>query len=257
MAIDRARAAEARAQVLQSIRSSLGRNALEPLGRQMVERRLAEHPRNLVPNRTDLPHDQQVDLFVDKATGVDATVTRVETLNDVPQALADYLKGHNLPSQVVMAPDGELGAAPWDQVPTLEIRKGVPAEPDQVSVTGALAGIAETGTLMMTSGPDHPSTLNFLPENHVVVMNASKMVGPYEDAWDRLRAHCKAEGKPLPRTVNLVTGPSRTGDIERRLELGAHGPRRLHIILVDGAASDGEPAPAPTGRARGRTPAKV
>ena len=63
------------------------------------------------------------------------------------------------------------------------------------------------------------------------------MVAAYEDGWDRLRAAAAAApGMPaqgLPRAVNLITGPSRTGDIEQRIVLGAHGPRRLHIVIVD------------------------
>ena len=106
------------------------------------------------------------------------------------------------------------------------------AEPDDlVSVTPALAGIAETGTLMAASGPDHPTTLNFLPAVHIVVLQADRVVGTYEEAWERLR-----EAGALPRTVNLITGPSRTGDIEQTIFLHAHGPGRLHIVLVDGSS---------------------
>jgi L-lactate dehydrogenase complex protein LldG len=82
---------------------------------------------------------------------------------------------------------------------------------------------------MLVSGPETPSTLNFLPETHVVVVRASQIVGGYEDAWARLRAAMKA----MPRTVNFITGPSRSGDIEQTLQLGAHGPRRLHVVLVN------------------------
>ena len=103
-----------------------------------------------------------------------------------------------------------------------------------LSVTGAFAAVAETGTLMLVSGPEHPTTLNFLPDTHIVVLERNAVVGTYEEAWDRLRA--ATGGAPLPRTVNFVTGPSRTGDIEMQIELGAHGPRRLHILLVEGEA---------------------
>ena len=121
----------------------------------------------------------------------------------------------------------------------LAIRRGRAEEADRVGVTGAVMGFAETGTLMMTSGPDHPSTLNFLPETHIVVLPAEKIGGAYEEGW----AHLRAEGGPdadggfMPRTVNLVTGPSRTADIEQTIALGAHGPRRLHIVIVEGDES--------------------
>jgi L-lactate dehydrogenase complex protein LldG len=95
-------------------------------------------------------------------------------------------------------------------------------------VTAAFAAIAETGTLMALSGPDSPTTLNFLPDNHVVILRASQVMGAYEDGWDKLR-----RTGALPRVVNFITGPSRTGDIEQKILLGAHGPRRLHIILIE------------------------
>ncbi|HYD31956.1 MAG TPA: lactate utilization protein, partial [Azospirillaceae bacterium] len=144
-----------------------------------------------------------------------------------------------LPAEVRLAPDALLGGVPWDKRPTLSISRGRARDHDLSSVTGAVAGIAETGTLMLTSGPEHPSTLNLMPDTHIVVLPTERVVGSYEDAWDRLRARTAESG--LPRTVLFVTGPSRTGDIEQQIQLGAHGPRRLHIILVDGFASDGLP----------------
>ena len=81
---------------------------------------------------------------------------------------------------------------------------------------------------MLISGAETPTTLNFLPDTHIVVVRGEQVVAAYEDGWDRLR-----DRGAIPRTVNFITGPSRTGDIEQRIELGAHGPRRLHIILVD------------------------
>ena len=101
---------------------------------------------------------------------------------------------------------------------------------DQVSITGAFAAIAETGTLVMASGPDHPVSLNLLPDTHVVVLREADIVAGYEEVWQRLRARL---GKNvMPRTVNTITWPSRTGDIEQTIELGAHGPRRMHIVVV-------------------------
>jgi L-lactate dehydrogenase complex protein LldG len=66
-------------------------------------------------------------------------------------------------------------------------------------------------------------------------LRASRVVGAYEAAWDMMRAEWRdpLTGGFLPRNVMLVTGPSRSADIESVLELGAHGPRRLHVVLVD------------------------
>src|SRR3546814_21166695 len=104
---------------------------------------------------------------------------------------------------------------------------------DVVSVTAAFAGIAETGKRMLHSGPERPTTLNFLPDTHIVVLRAGQVVGPYEDAWARLRQARRDAGRDFPRTVNLITGPSRTADIEQTVQLGAHGPRRLHIVIIE------------------------
>ena len=83
---------------------------------------------------------------------------------------------------------------------------------------------------MTASGPEHPVTLNLLPDTHIVVLREGDIVGGYEDVWARLRARYGKDR--MPRTVNTITGPSRTGDIEQTIELGAHGPRRMHIVVV-------------------------
>lgn len=220
---------DSRAAILGSIRRSLRREAIPPERRAALEARLADPTPNLIPARAQGDAKAMVELFAEMTLAAQATLTRVRSIQDVPGAVAEYLAGQNLPASFVMAPDPELDAIPWRERPTLSIRRGKPEPGDQVGVSGAFAAIAETGTLMLTSGPEHPSTLNFLPETHVVVLKAGKVVGPYEEAWKKLRA---AHAMP-PRTVNLVTGPSRSGDIEQRLLMGAHGPRRLHVVLIE------------------------
>lgn len=202
--------------------------------REAVNARMNAHERNLVPARGDVAPADRIDLFINFATEADATVDRVASANDVPATVVDYLRSQNLPLSVRQAGDPSLDAIPWDDAPLLERQTGKAIPADVVSLTGAFAAIAETGTLMLTSGPEHPTTLNFLPETHVVVLRASQIAGNYEDVWDRLRA-ARAAGETftMPRTVNLVTGPSRSADIEQTLQLGAHGPRRLHIVLID------------------------
>jgi L-lactate dehydrogenase complex protein LldG len=223
---------DARSQILGGIRAALKREATDE---QALARRLTDPQRNLIPARSALDAPGRVDLFQRMAALVQATMTRVAGPEEVPGAVAKYLADNNLPAELVMAPDPSLDAYPWGQG-LLTIRRGKAEDADAVSVTGAFAGIAETGTLMLVSGPTTPTTLNFLPDTHIVILRAGQIVGPYEDAWDRLRAQDRA----LPRTVNFITGPSRTGDIEQRIQLGAHGPRRLHIVLVEGA-----PPPTP------------
>jgi L-lactate dehydrogenase complex protein LldG len=233
---------EAREEILSGIRRALRRGPVDAATAAELRARLAAPRRNLIPARAAaLDHRGRVDLFVAMAEEVQATVARVLSLADVPDAVARYLSGENLPAELVVAPDPGLDAIPWQTRPLLRIRRGRAEASDATSLTPTFAAIAETGTLMMISGKKTPTTLNFLPDTHIVVLREEQIVAAYEDAWDRLRAHAAASGG-LPRTVNFITGPSRTADIEQRVELGAHGPRRLHILLVSGAtrAEDGE-----------------
>jgi L-lactate dehydrogenase complex protein LldG len=219
-----------RTAILDAVRLSLGRGPASPEARQAVNQRLSGHPRNLVPARSALPPADRIALFVRMALEVSATVDRLADPASVPQAAAAFLAGHNLPAALRLAPHRALAALPWASQPTLDISAGCARDGDAVSLTAAFAGVAETGSLVLVSGPEHPTTLNFLPDTHIVVLGSDQIVGCYEDAWDRLRA---AMPGGLPRTVNFVTGPSRTGDIEQQIQLGAHGPRRLHIIMVE------------------------
>jgi L-lactate dehydrogenase complex protein LldG len=144
--------------------------------------------------------------------------------------VASFLARNNLPASAAIAPSSQLAGYDWASQKMLSLRPGRGQASDQVSITGAFAGIAETGTVVMASGPDHPVTLNLLPDTHIVVLREGDIVGGYEDVWAMLRQHCGKDR--MPRTVNTITGPSRTGDIEQTIELGAHGPRRMHIIVV-------------------------
>jgi L-lactate dehydrogenase complex protein LldG len=129
-----------------------------------------------------------------------------------------------------MGSDPLLHGLPWDSTPQIEVAHGRSDGKDAVSVSHALAGVAESGTIMLASGPENPTTLNFLPETHIVVLAAADIVGDYESAFDMVRSR---HGRgTMPRTVNLITGPSRSADIEQTLLLGAHGPRRLHLVIV-------------------------
>jgi L-lactate dehydrogenase complex protein LldG len=214
--------------ILTAIRRGLKRGALPQDQQVMLRGRLLSHPRHLIPARSRLPHVEQVSLFVRNVEKEFGTVALVADLDAVPGAVVDYLAAQNLPGRVVMAPHPELQAIPWSARPLLDIREGRAEGSDAVSVQHGFAGIAETGTLMLPSSPERPVTLNVLAETEIVVLRQAAIVGAYEEAWDRLRTEIGA----MPRNVMFVTGPSRSADIEQALELGAHGPRRLHIVMV-------------------------
>jgi L-lactate dehydrogenase complex protein LldG len=219
----------ARSQILDGIRRSLHRGELSGAARQAAETRLAQPPAGPAVARARLPQAERVALFCQWAEANNATVARVAAA-DVAGEVAAYLARNNLPAAAAMAPSPQLEVYDWAGQPMLSLRRGAARASDHVSITGAFAGIAETGTLVMASGPDHPVTLNLLPDTHVVVLREADIVGGYEEVWARLR---QRYGKDrMPRTVNTITGPSRTGDIEQTIELGAHGPRRMHIVIV-------------------------
>ena len=163
--------------------------------------------------------------FRERAVGLSSTVEEVDTLESVPAAIARYLKSNALP----------LAAACWPELASLDWRTAgmaVESRPardgDQVGVTGALCAIAETGTLMTVTGPSTPATTSLLPETHIAVVPVARIVRGMEEAWQLLRDEL---GQP-PRAVNFISGPSRTADIEQTVTLGAHGPYRVHVVLV-------------------------
>ena len=134
-----------------------------------------------------------------------------------------------MPATLRMGADPRLAAMPWAAT-TIEIAHGPSDGHDLNAVSAAFAAVAETGTLALVSGADNPTTLNFLPDNHIAIVFAEDVAGDFEAVFARLRADYGPGS--APRTLNFITGPSRSADIEQTLMFGAHGPRRLHIVLV-------------------------
>jgi L-lactate dehydrogenase complex protein LldG len=193
--------------------------------------RCAAPKANLIPARGGGSAEALIARFVAEAKTASATVASVAAEEDVPTAIAAYLAEHSLESHLRAAP--ALSGLPWDRATGLAVEFGRAQGSDSVGVSRAFAGIAETGTLMTVSAPEMPMTLNFLPDTHIVLLRSNRIVGAYEDAWALLRAE-KGPDSFMPRTINWITGPSRSADIELVLLLGVHGPRRLHILLIDG-----------------------
>jgi L-lactate dehydrogenase complex protein LldG len=224
----------AREAILGKVRSGLrSASADAPSRRATIEQRLRAHDRQPIPQRTAGKSSEALTaLLRSYLESQTATVIDVPSADGVPGAIADYLRSNNLPARLRSGLDPVLAGLPWEREPTLQIERGRAEPEDQAGLTRALAGVAETGTLILASGPDNPVTLNFLPETHIVLLAAGDIVGPYEDAWVRLRARF---GENLPRTVNMISGPSCTGDIGSTIVRGAHGPRRMCVVIVGGA----------------------
>ncbi len=218
-----------------AIRRGLRRGALPEDQAMGLRARLIAHPRHLIPARSRVSRPEQVALFLRNLEKEFATYIRVPNTHEVPGVVADYLAAQNLPTSLVMAPHPELQNIPWVERPLLQLREGRASPDDLVSIQHCYLAVAETGTLMLPATAERPTTLNLLCDTEIVILRSTRIVGAYEEGWDLLRAEHQNSGKVgfMPRNVMLVTGPSRSADIESTLELGAHGPRRLHVVLID------------------------
>ena len=216
--------------VMGRLRRAVGANpANDAERRAAVAARLSGAPKGVIPARGQLPPAERLELFIRMATKGDATVTRLNHASDIPEEVAAYLRERNLPAAIRMGRDPRLAGLDFSDT-ALGVTTGPSEGDDLSSLSHAVGAIAETGTLVLTSGPDNPTSLNFLPEYHIVVLDAADVAGDMEAVLARLR---QTHGKgTMPRSVNFVTGPSRSADIEQTLLLGAHGPRSLHILVV-------------------------
>jgi L-lactate dehydrogenase complex protein LldG len=165
-----------------------------------------------------------VERFVAKMLEKSATLERLAALAEVGPAVARFVAGARAGPRLRVS--RALATITWPA--GLDVQHGAALREDQTSVTPCFAAVAESGGIVTLSGPDTPSTLNFVPDNHIVVVHASQVLRHFEDVW----AQWRASALPMPRSINIISGPSRTADIEQTIQLGAHGPRRLHILLV-------------------------
>ncbi|WP_296701174.1 LutC/YkgG family protein [Thiocapsa sp. UBA6158] len=211
----------AREDILDAVRRAAGREPLDSPASAALDARIITPVRHLRP-----AFDEDLTVrFIRKLESRSGTVARVADRAQIPAVVETFRSAHGL------APRAAVGAGlkdlDWPADWTIHYnRAGIE---ETLSVTPAFAGIAETGTLMLLASPDSPTTHNFVPDNQVVVLETARILRHFEDAWAALRERTGG----MPRAVNLVSGPSRTADIEQTIQLGAHGPRRLHVVLVD------------------------
>ena len=218
----------ARRSILARIRAAQGRGATPDASeREAVADYLARHPEGPRPPLDD----DLVACFVREARKMSTTVDEVEGLAAAPAAAARYLAQSGLTTKAVAWQTlDSLDSLDWAAAGlSVEFRK--PEDRDLVGLTGCFCATAETGTLVLLSSPQTWASGALLPETHIAVVPASRIVAGHEDAFALIRA----ERGELPRAINFVSGPSRTGDIEQTIILGAHGPYRVHVIVVHGA----------------------
>ena len=212
-----------RERILAKIRRRQGHAGAAPSNAELEDVRtyLRAHPRGPLP----AVNGDLAARFGANAEAAACTCERVAAEREVPAAVARYLEAHGLPGKGCVWP--ALARLDWRSVGLALEARAANGE-DAIGVTGVFCALAETGTLMLVSGADTPAGVSLLPETHVAIVPVGRIVAHMEDGWELARA----ELGQLPRAVNFISGPSRTADIEQTLILGAHGPYRVHIVLV-------------------------
>jgi len=155
-----------------------------------------------------------------------ATYASVASTTNIRQEIESYLQQQNAVDKLVVT--GAVRNAGFMTGSRLELVDAPTGGDEASAVAFAYAGISETGSLVLLSGPDSPVTTNFLPDNFICVLKQSDLLDSMEALWSRM----KNEHRDMPRAINIVTGPSRTADVEQTIQMGAHGPRRVHVILL-------------------------
>lgn len=221
--------AGARRDVLARVREALSVGQNDPRRIKAADDYVAAHAQG---PRPAMPADLTA-RFIQRARDMASTVETISTPAEVPHAVARYVDGLDLPDAIA-AQKSRLGVC-WPEFASLDwagAGLAIEARPtqgrDRLGITGAFCAIAETGTLVFTTSPGTPTATALLPDTHVAVLRASRIVSGMEEAFAQVRA----DHGTLPRAVNFISGPSRTGDIEQTIVLGAHGPFRVHILIL-------------------------
>lgn len=194
-------------------------------------------PHPLVPAVAQTTGEACFTQFKEKATALACTLTELSSSQDVPKEVASYLAERSLPGDIWCSTEAAITSLPWSAQAGLTLHTDIARNEldGGTSVTGCLAAVAETGALAVASGADFATRLGYLPDTHIVVCRLDQLVGGFEDVWASIRQYTSSGAVP-PRAINFIGGPSRTGDIEATLVMGAHGPRAVHIILVPASA---------------------
>lgn len=216
----------ARDNILNRIRTQSGRaGTITQAERDDVRAHIAQRTRGPLPNFAQGDRAAVLARFISECERLKSTVDSLDAIKDVPQALARYLEQNALEKAVVGWPS--LFDLNWSQA-GIAYQNRLANKDDLIGVTDCFCAIGETGTLLLLSSPETPKLTALLPETHICIVSRARMVATMEDAFALLRT----ERDLLPRATFFVSGPSRTADIEQTIVIGAHGPYRVHVILV-------------------------
>ena len=197
----------AREAILQSI--ARGRQATQPV------------PDYRLPSWTADPASH----FIAKAKASVAHVHEIESVDEAPASIQTVMTEMRLDPLLHVPENSPLNTLPWERAPGLKLSTA-PPDGNACALAAADYAIAETGTLVFLSGPHSPSSWHFRPGCEFALVKRAAILPRLEDVVALL-----ASESVMPATLNLVTGPSRTADIEQTIELGAHGPRDVHILI--------------------------
>ncbi len=213
----------ARAQVFRDVRFAV--NLMSAQKKEVIDQKFDE----VRSSPTPLPvvDGILIDQFIEKHTAVNGTVAFVSSIAEVPKAVGKFLDRHDLPKRFVTGKSDAVARLDWPEDWQMECRSA--RKTDLVSVTDAVCAVAESGTIVVASSAKVSSTHMFLPDNHVVVLNVGQVVRHLDDALQIGSQYILKES----RGFHMITGPSKTADVEQTIQYGAHGPRRLHTIILD------------------------
>jgi L-lactate dehydrogenase complex protein LldG len=219
----------ARDAILARVRKALGKSGDRAGANTAAKGYMAAHAQG---PRPAMPADL-VGKFIRRASDMQSTVERIAGRTEIPGAVARYLDALVLPPALA-AQQSRAGVC-WPELADLDWKSaGLAIEPrptqghDRIGITGTFCAIAETGTLVVLSGAETPTATVLLPDTHIAIVRPDRIVSGMEEAFDLVRR----ERGAMPRAMNMISGPSRTGDIEQTIQLGAHGPFRVHILFV-------------------------
>lgn len=207
-----------RERILAAIRRSQGK--LSTTGGEITER-LKARPRGPLP----IVADDLEAVLTERLLTAACTVGHANSPTRIGQEIARWLQEQGAGMKLVRSSSPLLDSVIWPD--SVDVHDPVDALDHNTTVTEAFCAIAETGSLVKLSSRESPTALNYLPDNYICVVHRERIIRHIEDAWDLLRA----EQKGMPRALNIITGPSRTADVEQTIQLGAHGPRRMHVVL--------------------------
>ncbi len=221
--------ADSRRNILARIRRALSVSENDAARTKAAEDYVAAHaqgPRPVMP-------DDLVTRFTHRAHDMESTLERIAARAEIPHAVARYVDALDLPDAIA-SQKSRLGVC-WHEFADLDWDSAglsIEARPtlghDRLGITGSFCAIAETGTLVLTTAASTPTATALLPDTHIAIVRESRIVSGMEEAFALVRA----EHGAMPRAINMISGPSRTGDIEQTIVVGAHGPFRVHILLL-------------------------